>query len=335
MTQTPWKARHWVSKLVLILAVAASLAPSSVEAQSRPASDSGHVTDVVPGPGQPAFDATFTHHFADANGVRLHYVVGGTGEPVVLLHGWAQTWYSWRRVMPLLVDAGYQVIVPDLRGMGDSERPQGGYDKKTVSADIVALMASLGHDRFNVVGHDIGAQVAYALARHHGEHVNKLVVMDAPAPGIPPWDELTRNPALWHWSFYNVADLPEALIGGRERLYFTWFYHQIASDIAATDADIDEVVRAYSKPGALRGGLAYFRAFEQDARDNADYATHRLRMPVLALGGAANGAGEMPLNQMRLAATDVTGGTIEGSGHWIQIERPRALSDRIITFLSN
>lgn len=242
----------------------------------------------VPGPGQPAFDAAFSHHKAEVNGVRLHYVTGGRGEPVVLLHGWAQTWYTWRRVMPLLSAAGFTVVVPDLRGMGDSARPADGYDKKTIAAEVAALMRQLGHERFSVAGHDLGAQVAYALGRHHPDQVSKVAVLDAPVPGIPPWDELTKNPRLWHWTFYNVPDLPEAMIGGgRERLYFSWFYRQIAVDTNAIETDLDEVVRAYSQPGALRAGLAYFRAFEQDARDNAGYAQSKLKMPVLDGGARA------------------------------------------------
>lgn len=316
----------------LMLVLLACLLGVPLLAQAPPAfGASTQMFAPVPGPGQPEFDAAFSHHRVEVNGVRLHYVSGGRGEPVVLLHGWAETWYTWRRVMPLLTAAGYTVIVPDLRGMGDSARPTTGYDKKTVAADVAALMRHLGYERFHVAGHDLGAQVAYALGRNHADRVASVAVLDAPIPGVPPWTELTRDPRLWHWTFYNVPDLPEALISGRERLYFSWFYRQIAVDTSAVEADLDEVARAFSQPGAIRAGLAYFRAFEQDARDNAGYAQNKLRMPVLALGGRGGNA-DLPLRQMRLAAENVEGGVIEGSGHWIPTEKPAELAARLNAF---
>jgi len=283
-----------------------------------------------PMPGEPAFDRVFSHRKVDVDGARLHYVVGGQGEPLVLLHGWAQTWFTWHRIMPELA-RHYTVIVPDLRGLGDSSRPATGYDDTTLAEDIRQLLLKLGHSRALIVGHDLGTQVAYALAARHPETVSKLVLLDAPVPGIPPWDDLTRNPRLWHWTFYNVADLPEALIAGRERLYFSWFYRQIAVNTGAVDEDLDEVVRAYSEPGALRAGLSYFRAFAENARQNAGYAERKLTMPVLALGGSS-GNGMVPLQQMRLAATDVQGGVIEDCGHWIPTERPGELTQRLLAF---
>jgi pimeloyl-ACP methyl ester carboxylesterase len=286
----------------------------------------------VPVPGEPAFDRTFSHHKADVNGVRLHYVIGGQGKPVVLLHGWAETWFTWHRIMPELAKH-HTVVALDMRGLGDSARPDSGYDDDTLAEDVRQLLLKLGHHPALVVGHDLGTQVAYALAARHPEAVAKLVLLDAPVPGIPPWDELTRDPRLWHWTFYNVRDLPEALIAGRERLYFSWFYRQIAVNTGAVEEDLDEVVRAYSEPGALRAGLAYFRAFAENARQNAGYAEHRLAMPVLALGGAS-GNGMIPLQQMRLAATDVQGGVIEDCGHWIPTEQPAELTRRLLAFFA-
>jgi pimeloyl-ACP methyl ester carboxylesterase len=278
----------------------------------------------------PRFDHVFSHHKVDANGVRLHYVIGGKGEPVVLLHGWAETWFTWRRIMPEL-SRHYTVIAPDLRGIGDSGRPTWGYDDNTLAEDVRQLLLKLGYKHALVVGHDLGTQVAYALAARHPETVGKLVLLDAPVPGIPPWDDLLHDPRLWHWTFYNVPDLPEALITGREALYFSWFYRQIAVNIGAVEEDLAEVVRAYSQPGALRAGLAYFRNFAEDARQNAGYAEHKLDMPVLALGGAS-GNGTVPLEQMRLAATDVQGGIIEDCGHWIPTEQPEELTRRLLAF---
>lgn len=278
-------------------------------------------------------DQRFFHRKIEVNGVRLHVVSMGNGPPVVLLHGWAETWATWRLVMPRLAAAGYTVVVPDLRGFGDSGKPAAGYDKKTVATDVVALMHALGHERFYVAGHDLGAQVAYALARFHSPQVEAVALLDAPVAGIPPWDDLKASPRLWHWTFYNVPDLPETLIAGHERVYFSWFHRQSAVDTEAADSDLDEIVAAYSQPGALRAGLAWFRAFDQDARDNAGFAQDLLSMPVLALGGAGGNA-DIPLRQMKLAARQVEGGVIADCGHWIPTERPDELATRLVDFFT-
>jgi len=327
---TPKLARFHLGAMLL----AASLGLGTAFAADTPPAFPGQPAESGarpwPMPGEPAFDQVFSHRKADANGVRLHYVIGGQGEPVLLLHGWAETWFTWHRIMPELAHR-YTVIVPDLRGLGDSSRPMTGYDDDTLAEDVRQLLLTLGHPRALVVGHDLGTQVAYALAARHPEIVSKLVLLDAPVPGIPPWDELTRNPRLWHWTFYNVPDLPEALLAGKERTYFSWFYRQIAVNTGAVDEDLGEVVRAYSEPGAMRAGLAYFRAFAEDARQNAGYAEHRLAMPVLALGGSS-GNGMVPLQQMRLAASNVEGGVIEDCGHWIPTEQPEELTRRLLAF---
>lgn len=298
--------------------------------QGTPAETSSDAMSPWPMPGQPAFDQVFSHRRADVNGVRLHYVIGGQGTPLILLHGWAETWFTWHRIMPELA-RHYTVIAVDLRGLGDSSRPASGYDDDTLAEDVRQLLFRTGHPRALVVGHDLGTQVAYALAARHPEVVEKLVLLDAPVPGIPPWDELTRDPPLWHWTFYNVPDLPEALIAGRESLYFSWFYRQIAVNTAGLEEDLKEVIRAYSEPGALRAGMAYFRAFAENARQNAGYGDHKLAMPVLALGGAS-GNGMVPLQQMRLAAINAQGGVIENCGHWIPTEQPAELTRRLIAF---
>jgi pimeloyl-ACP methyl ester carboxylesterase len=275
----------------------------------------------------------FFHRKVEVNGVRLHVVTTGNGPPVVLLHGWAETWATWRFVIPRLAAAGYTVVVPDLRGFGDSSKPPSGYDKKTVATDVVALMHALGYERFYVAGHDLGAQVAYALARFHAPQVEAVALLDAPVAGIPPWDELKASPRLWHWTFYNVPDLPETLISGHERVYFSWFHRQSAVDTEAADSDLEEIVAAYSQPGALRAGLAWFRAFDQDAHDNAGFAQDLLGMPVLALGGSG-GNGDVPLRQMKLAARQVEGGVIADCGHWIPTERPAELAARLADFFN-
>jgi pimeloyl-ACP methyl ester carboxylesterase len=276
-----------------------------------------------------AIDPRFAHHTTTANGVRLHYVRGGQGEPLVLLHGYTQTWYEWRKVLPALADR-FDVIAPDLRGAGDSDRPAGGYDKRTMAEDIRALLDGLGIDRIRLVGHDIGLMVAYAFAAAYPDRVGQLVLLDAPLPGVGPWDALA--PQVWHFAFHAVSDLPEALTAGREREYLSWFWRAYAYDPSAIGpADADEYVRAYAAPGGMRAGFDWFRAFPQDAADNLESARTPLPMPVLALGGAA-GTGEVSLQSARAVATDVSGGVIDHCGHWIAEERPDELVARLLAF---
>lgn len=169
------------------------------------------------------FNRTFTHHTANANGVRLHYVTGGHGEPVILLHGFASTWYMWRHVMPELAKR-YTVIAPDLRGVGDSAKPTTGYDKRTMAEDIYQLVRQLGYQRIFLVGHDIGLNVAYSYAAAHPEDVRRLVLLEGLLPGVGDWDEMKRNPIFWHFGFHSVPNLPEALVQGRERIYLNEFW---------------------------------------------------------------------------------------------------------------
>ena len=197
--------------------------------------------------------SNFTHHTIALEGVRLHYVTAGSGDPVVLLHGWPQTWYEWRRIMPALA-ARYTVIAPDLRGLGDSSRPATGYDKRTNANDIHQLMNKLGFEKIFLVGHDWGGPVAYAYACAHPNDVRKLVILDVTIPG-ESWEripQITRRGGIWHLAFHNVRDLPEALIQGRERTYLSWFYRSGYDPRAISEADIDEYTRCYSAPGALR-----------------------------------------------------------------------------------
>ena len=202
--------------------------------------------------------AEFSHHYAQLDGVRIHYVTMGQGAPVVLLHGWPQTWYEWRRVMPLLADK-YALVAPDMRGLGDSSRPTSGYDKKTVANDIWMLMHShFGHTRFAVVGHDWGAPVAFRLAADHPAEVTHLAMLDVPVPGDQPAGAAIGGGARWWHLFHQVPDLPEALVYGRERLYLEFFYMN-GCDVAGAigDADIAEYVRTYSQAGAMRAGSTF------------------------------------------------------------------------------
>lgn len=278
-----------------------------------------------------SFDRTFTHHTIEIGDVSLHYVAGGAGEPLVLLHGCPQTWYEWRGVMPGLAKY-YTVIAPDLRGLGDSSKPATGYDKRTAAEDIYGLLQQLGHNQINLVGHDIGMMVAYAFAAAYPGSVRRLAVMEGPLPGIGAWDEALANPKLWHFHFHMAPDVPEALVAGRERMYLEMFYRRDAYDKAAiTRADVDEFVRCYSQPGALRAFFNYYRVFPTDAEHNKEAARKKLQMPVLALGGAAS-LGTQVEQTMRGVAEDVGGRVVERSGHWIAHERPEQLTDELLRF---
>jgi pimeloyl-ACP methyl ester carboxylesterase len=224
---------------------------------------------------------TFSHHMASVNGIQLHYVIGGQGDPVVLLHGWPQTWYEWRHVMPALAK-NYTVIAPDLRGFGDSSKPTTGYDGKTVAEDIHQLVAQLGFKDSFLVGHDLGALVAFSYAAHPDE-VRRLVILDVPITGIGKALNSTR---LWHIPFHMVRDIPETLVEGKEREYLTWFYSNYSYNPAAiTKEDIVEYVSHYSAPGGMRAGFEYYRAFQIDAEQIKEYSKVKLPMPLLALGG--------------------------------------------------
>jgi pimeloyl-ACP methyl ester carboxylesterase len=278
------------------------------------------------------FDRTFTHHTAKVNHVRLHYVTGGQGEPVVLLHGFAETWYMWRRIMPEL-GKHYTVIVPDLRGAGDSDKPAIGYDKRTLAEDIYQLVGQLGYQRIFLVGHDIGLMVAYAYAAGHSADVRRLALLDAPIPGTKVFEEIEHSPRVWHFAFHNVPNLPESLVAGRERIYLTeGFYRALSYNPAAfSEADVDEYVRSYSAPGGMRAGFEYFRAFSEDAKQNKEYSKLQLSMPVLALGGEQS-LGPVMVNMVKEVATNVRGGVIERCGHWIADERPEYLTAQLIAF---
>ena len=274
------------------------------------------------------------HHHEDLGDVRLHYVTAGTGFPVVLLHGWPQSWYEWRHVMPRLA-AEYQVIAPDLRGLGDSSKPLSGYDKKTVGNDIWRLVHDvLGIQRFFLVGHDWGGPTAYAVAAAHPDAVRKLAILDVTIPGDGS-PNISQGGRRWHHAFHQTPDLPEALIAGREDIYFTWFYRNYgARPDAMSQEDIDEYLRVYRQPGALRAGFSFYRAIPQDVADNAAIATSfKLPMPVLALGGDRSwGRRQEVVESLRRMATNVQGGVIENCGHWMPEEQPEELLRHLLGF---
>ncbi len=277
-----------------------------------------------------------SHHHADLGEVRLHYVTAGTGFPIVLLHGWPQTWYEWRHVIPGLA-AKYRVIAPDLRGLGDSSRPLDGYDKRTVGNDVWRLVRDhLGIEAFFLVGHDWGGPTAYAIAAAHQDAVRKLAVLDVTIPGDGS-PSISQGGRRWHHAFHQTADLPEALIVGREDIYFGWFYRNYGRHPnVIADADIAEYLRTYSQPGALRAGFAYYRNIPRDIADNeAVNRALKLKMPVLALGGDCSWGRRMEvLELLRRLATDVRGGVIEECGHWMPEEQPDKLLRRLTAFFA-
>lgn len=274
------------------------------------------------------------HHTAQLSGVRLHYLTAGSGPALVLLHGWPQSSHEWRHLIPTLATR-FRVIAPDLRGLGDSGRPAGGYDKMTVAADIrELLMDTLGIERAVVVGHDWGAAVAYALAVQNRGLVTHLAVLDMLLPGIElPGLGGNALAGYWHFGFHGVRDLPELLIAGRERAYINWFFTQFAyNPRAIAQADVDEYVRCLAQPGALRAGFEYYRAVAQDAADFASAAREPLACPVLALGGERSIGAAVKLCMQQVAG-DVRGGVMERCGHWIAEEQPQALLDALAAFL--
>ncbi len=278
-------------------------------------------------------EINFEHHTARVNDVTLHYVLAGQGEPVVLLHGWPQTWYEWRKIIPALAQR-YTVIAPDMRGIGDSSKPLSGYDKRTVADDIYQLVRKLGHEKIFLVGHDWGGPTAYAYAVAHPADVRKLVILDVGIPGKSTERAFPfRTGGVWHMQFHNVRDLPEALVAGRERIYLTWFYRTAYNPTAISEADIDEYVRCYSAPGAMRAGFEYYRAVFADAEHNKDGPDNKLKMPVLALGGE-RGFGAIAKRSMEQLADNVRGGVVEQCGHWIPEERPEYLSEQLLKFFA-
>ena len=213
---------------------------------------------------------TFFHHMASVNGIQLHYVIGGKGDPVVLLHGFPQSWYEWRHIMPALAK-NYTVIAPDLRGFGDSSKPSTGYDGKTTAEDIYQLTSQLGFDKILLVAHDVGSQTAYSYAADHPNNVSKLVLMDFPFPGFLPASFGQNGP--WWFAFQQVPNLPESLVQGKEREYISWFFKGLAyNPSAVTDKDIDIYASHISGPGGVKGAFEHFRAFPTDAEQNKESA---------------------------------------------------------------
>ena len=280
----------------------------------------------------PSLPADFkTRTVSSPAGADIHVAYGGSGPVVVLIHGYADTGDMWGP-MAADLERDHTVIVPDLRGIGLSSHPEGGYDKKTQAHDIRAVVTALGYDKAEVVAHDIGNMVAYAYAATFPDKVTRLIAIDAPIPGIPPWDDVVRDPRLWHFNFHGPE--AEKLVEGRERI----FLDHIWNTFALHPDRIDDETRAhyatmYALPGGMRSGFAQFWAFQQDVKDNQEFAKTKLTMPVLAVGGEGS-FGPVMAVVMRNVATDVTEAVVPDSGHWVMDENPDFTVKMVRDFLS-
>ena len=281
---------------------------------------------------------TFKHKTFAVNGINLHYVIGGKGDPIVLLHGYPETWYDWRKVMPVLATR-YTVIAPDMRGLGDSSRPANGdYAKKSVADDIYKLVQSMGFKQACLVGQDMGGPVAVAYAGTHPGAVRKMIIVDTLTPGFGLEAAMdTSRGGSWHFGLF--ADVENALLltKGRERAFFTqWAYRGgfVFDKTAFTDADINEYVSHYAAPGGMAAGFGYYRAFDQDAKDNAIlFEKTKLTCPVLAVGGD-HCIGQGTVTGMEALATNVRGAIVKNCGHFVNEEKPAELSKLILEFIA-
>jgi pimeloyl-ACP methyl ester carboxylesterase len=283
------------------------------------------------------FHDVFTSRLVEVNGLRLHAVTGGNGPALLLIGGWPQTWYAWREVMPALARR-HTVVAVDPRGAGLSDKPDDGYDAGTLAADLVTLMAALGRDRFDVVGHDIGTWTGYALAADHPERVGRLAILEAVIPGLTPsppfFGPAAVNLKLWQFGFNRLTDLNEELVRGRERLFFGYQFAKKAATpdtipAYAVDVYVDAIT---ADPRALRASFAYYRALDETIAQNEQRSKTRLTLPVLALGGAL-WSGASAAQTMRLAADDVTEVVLDDCGHYPAEEQPARLVEILEDFL--
>jgi pimeloyl-ACP methyl ester carboxylesterase len=270
-------------------------------------------------------------HTVPIEGVKLHYLTAGHGPTLILLHGYTQTSRMWRPIIPLLAEK-FTVIAPDLPGIGDSAIPKDGLDMKTAAIRIHALAKSLGIEKARVVGHDIGLMVAYAYAAQFPTETEKLVLMDAFLPGVAGWETAYNHPGIWHFRFNGPT--PEALVRGRERIYFEHFWNNFAADKkrSLSKADRAAYTAAYARPGRMRAGWAYFVSFGQAAKDFAQLSQMKLSMPALAIGGD-KADGELLGQQMKIVASDAQVVVLKKTRHWVLEENPKGTTDALMNFL--
>jgi pimeloyl-ACP methyl ester carboxylesterase len=303
----------WNYFLGVAIPIALLFTPSSIVAQTAPA------------------NTAISSRTAAIEGAKLHYLTAGNGPPLILLHGYTQTSLMWKPVIPLLAKT-FTVIAPDLPGIGDSDIPANGLDMKNAAIRIHALAKSLGVQKARVVGHDIGLMVAYAYAAQFPMEMEKPVLMDAFLPGVPGWEDVYNNPNIWHFRFNGPT--PEALVKGRERTYFDYFWNDFAADKTHSipEADRAAYAAAYARPGRMRAGWAYFVSFQQAAKDFAQLAQTKLTFPVLIIGGEKANGGLLG-RQGKLVAANVTIVILKDTGHWVLEERPKETTDALVKFL--
>jgi pimeloyl-ACP methyl ester carboxylesterase len=274
---------------------------------------------------------TIASRKATIEGVKLHYLTAGDGPTLILLHGYTQTSRMWKPIIPLLAEK-FTVIAPDLPGIGDSAIPKDGLDMKSAAIRIHSLISSIGIEKARIVGHDIGLMVAYAYAAQFPAETEKLVLMDAFLPGVAGWETAYNHPGIWHFRFNGPT--PEALVRGRERVYFEHFWNDFAADKkhSLSKADRAAYAAAYARPGRMRAGWAYFVSFGQAAKDFAQLSQIKLSMPALAIGGG-KAFGEMLGQQLKVVASDAKVGVLENTGHWVLEENPKGTTDALMNFL--
>ncbi|GAA4312082.1 alpha/beta hydrolase [Mucilaginibacter gynuensis] len=273
--------------------------------------------------------AGFKDQYAVVNNVKIHYVIGGKGEPLLLVHGFGQNWYMWNRLLPEL-SKHFTVIAPDLRGVGESGKPAGGYGKKNMAVDMHELMKKLGYQHINLAGHDIGLMVAYAYAAQFPTEVKKLALMDALLPGIEPvWSQVKSQ--AWWFGFFAQPHSGE-LVSGKVGLFFTDFWPTVGfKNNSFTQAEKNEFIRAYSVPGATTGAFHWFGEFNNDAKDNVLFARHKLPMPLLAMG-SDHFAGAFLAAHSKLVANNVQESIIKDSGHCVFQEQTAQVQKALLDF---
>jgi len=277
----------------------------------------------------------FTSHSRNVKDTRLHYVVGGSGDPLVIVHGVWDSWWAWRDVVPALAEH-HTVVLPAIRGLGNSAKALDGYDALNLGDDLHVLLSGLGWEHYDVVGHDFGAVAAYSLAAQHPESVDRLAIVEMVLPGLGIMEQAINprpdGPWFWHMGFHLVRDVPEMLIEGRERQYMQWFFTNNASvPDAIGQESLDHYVDLYQQAGATRTMLEYYRQFWVHGAQIGELAKTKLEMPVLALGGDAC-LGDLVLQCLAMVATDVPRGTIPECGHWLSAEQPEIVRDRLAEF---
>jgi pimeloyl-ACP methyl ester carboxylesterase len=319
-----------LSKILMMVAIIFMAACNSGTGKTVPVTKDSTAleTSVVIKPAAPP--SNFKHQTANVNGVNIHYVIGGEGEPLVLIHGFGQNWFMWNRLLPEL-SKHYTVIAPDLRGMGESDKPAAGYDKKTMAVDMHELVKKLGYKGINLVGHDIGLMVAYAYAAQFGDEVKKVALLDALIPGVEPvWQQVSTT--VWHFGFF-ARPIAGDIVAGKEREFLTDFWPQVGHvKDPFTKEEADEFIRAFATKGTTTASFHWFGEFSKDVADNHEFMKKKLTMPLLAMGGEYFSAPFLATHS-KLVAENVSEVKITGSGHWIVQEQTEQVLKGLLDFL--